>query len=144
METQLPANVLTCTQCGGELHPDEGQIFVTCPFCSSTVYIDKSRVVFHWYVAPTLDASQAQAALRRWMTGSQTVKDLDEKSQIGAPGFEYFPLWVFKLRGLNPSLSEPLSARETDRLNQNTLRAVEYIILQDDYRKVMAQGAAAP
>jgi hypothetical protein len=98
METQLPANVLTCTQCGGELHPDEGQIFLTCPFCSSTVYIDKSRVVFHWYLAPTLDPNQAQAALRRWMTSSQTVKDLDDKSQIGAPSFEYFPLWVFKLR----------------------------------------------
>jgi predicted RNA-binding Zn-ribbon protein involved in translation (DUF1610 family) len=99
METQLPANILSCTQCGGELHPDEGQIFITCPFCSSTVYIDKARVVFHWYVAPTLDAAQAQAALRRWMTGSHTVKDLDDKSEIGAPAFEYFPLWVFKLRG---------------------------------------------
>lgn len=55
-----------------------------------------------------------------------------------------FAAWVFKLRGLSPSLSEPLSSRETDRLNQNTLRAVEYIILQDDYRKVMAEGAAAP
>jgi hypothetical protein len=47
--------------------------------------------------------------------------------------------WAFKLRGLNPSSPEPLSERETDRLNQNTLRAVEYILLQDDYRKVMAQ-----
>lgn len=99
METQLPANILTCTQCGGELHPDEGQIFLTCPFCNSTVYIDKTRVVFHWYVAPTLDAAQAQSALRRWMSGSQTVKDLDEKSQIETPAFEYFPLWFFKLRG---------------------------------------------
>jgi hypothetical protein len=54
-----------------------------------------------------------------------------------------FAAWAFKLRGLNPSASQPLSARETDRLNQNTLRAVEYILLQDDYRKAMAQGVAA-
>lgn len=52
-----------------------------------------------------------------------------------------FAAWTFKLRGLNPSLSEPLSARETDRLNQNTLRAIEYILLQEDYRRTMAQGA---
>ncbi len=87
---------LTCTQCGGELHPDEGQVFLTCPFCGATVYLDKSRVVFHWYVAPTLDADQAAAALRRWMSGSETVKDLDAKSQISGQAFRYFPLWYFR------------------------------------------------
>jgi hypothetical protein len=98
METQLPANVLLCTQCGGELHPDEGQIFLTCPYCSSTVYIDKSRVVFHWYVAPTLDQDKALGALRRWMSGSRTVKDLDRKSQVTSVSFEYFPLWYLKVQ----------------------------------------------
>ena len=85
METNLPQNVLNCTQCGGELHPDEGQLFLVCPFCSSAVYLDKSRVVFHWYLAPTIDEGKAAAALRRWMAGNQTVKDLDEKAQIGKP-----------------------------------------------------------
>ena len=65
---------INCSQCGGELHPDEGQIFLTCPYCGATVYLDKSRVVFHWYVAPTLNDQDAVAALYRWMSGSQTVK----------------------------------------------------------------------
>lgn len=80
---------------------------------------------------------------------------LIERLQIGVPPNELgnpldpvtvdyrsalFAAWSFKLCGLNPSSSEPLSARETDRLNQNTLRAVEYILLQDDYRKAMALG----
>lgn len=98
MENKLPANVLTCTQCGGELHPDEGQIFLTCPFCSSTVYIDKARVVFHWYLAPTLDETKARGALARWMAGNQTVKDLDRKARIGEAAFQYFPMWYFKRR----------------------------------------------
>lgn len=98
METQPEVNILLCSQCGGELHPDEGQIFLTCPFCGSTVYIDKSRVVFHWYVAPTLNRDLALGALRRWMTGSQTVKDLDDKSQVTEIAFQYFPMWYFKLR----------------------------------------------
>jgi predicted RNA-binding Zn-ribbon protein involved in translation (DUF1610 family) len=80
METKPPEDALTCAQCGGELHPDEGQIFLTCPFCSSTVYIDKRRVVFHWYLAPTLDEAKARGALSRWMAGNQTVKDLDRKA----------------------------------------------------------------
>lgn len=98
METGLPENVLTCTQCGGELHPDEGQIFLTCPFCSSTVYIDKARVVFHWYLAPTLDEAKARGALSRWMAGNQTVKDLDRKSHVTEVAFQFFPMWYFKQR----------------------------------------------
>lgn len=96
METQISGQEVHCTQCGGELHPDEGQIFLVCPYCSAAVYLDKSRVVFHWYVAPTLDEGKAQSALRRWMAGNQTVKDLDKKSVISESAFEYFPVWYFK------------------------------------------------
>lgn len=96
MASPAPATALHCAQCGGELHPDEGQVFLTCPFCSSTVYLDKSQVVFHWYLAATLNESQAQAALKRWMAGSQTVKDLDQKARLVESSFEYFPLWYFR------------------------------------------------
>jgi predicted RNA-binding Zn-ribbon protein involved in translation (DUF1610 family) len=98
MQPVLPSTTLNCTQCGGELHPAEGQIFLTCPYCASTVYLDRSRVVFHWYIAPTLDEPKAQGMLRRWMAGNQTVKDLDTKASIRGASFEYFPLWYFKLR----------------------------------------------
>ena len=96
MEPALPENNLACTQCGGVLHPDEGQIFLNCPYCGAAVYLDKSQVVFHWYLASTLDEEGARAALRRWMAGSQTVKDLDQKARITACTFEYFPIWYFK------------------------------------------------
>jgi DNA-directed RNA polymerase subunit RPC12/RpoP len=96
MENVAPQTVVTCSQCGGELHPDEGQMFLTCPYCSSTVYLDKSQVVFHWYLAPTLDEQAARGALRRWMAGNQTVKDLDQKAIITGSEFVYFPMWYFK------------------------------------------------
>jgi predicted RNA-binding Zn-ribbon protein involved in translation (DUF1610 family) len=98
METPLVQNLLTCTQCGGELHADEGQIFLTCPFCGSSVYLDKSRVVFHWYIAPTLDEGEARASLARWMASDETVKDLDQKSSLTETIFEFFPMWYFKRR----------------------------------------------
>ena len=87
---------ITCSQCGGELHPDEGQLFLSCPYCGATVYLDRSRVVFHWYVASTLKDQDAVAALYRWMSGSQTVKDLDKKAKVVGQSFEYFPVWYFK------------------------------------------------
>jgi hypothetical protein len=106
METPESVNSITqllCPQCGGELHPDEGQIFLDCPYCGSTVFIDKARVIFHWYLAPTLDEAQAGGALRRWMAGNQTVKDLDKKSTITQVTFEYFPVWYLKRRQPNGS-----------------------------------------
>jgi hypothetical protein len=101
-----PENVVSCAQCGGELHPDEGQIFVICPYCSSTVYLDKSQVVFHWYLAPTLDEQKARRALASWMAGNQTVKDLDKKASVLGGSFEYFPVWYFKRR--SPSRQEEI------------------------------------
>lgn len=94
----LPSHVPTCTQCGGELHPDEGQIFVTCPYCAATVFLDRSQVVFHWYLASTMRQEEAEGALKRWMAGNQTVKDLDRKATIITSSFEYFPVWYFKIR----------------------------------------------
>jgi DNA-directed RNA polymerase subunit RPC12/RpoP len=101
MSASQPASSFFCTQCGGELHPDEGQIFVNCPYCESTVFLDKSQVVFHWYLASTLDHEKARGSLARWMAGNQTVKDLDKKSQINDQDFRYFPIWFFKSRSID-------------------------------------------
>ncbi|MCS7248687.1 MAG: hypothetical protein NZ840_10655 [Anaerolineales bacterium] len=98
MESLTPATIVSCSQCGGDLHPDAGQIFLTCPYCGSTVFLDKSQVVFHWYVAPTLDETRARGALARWMAGNQTVKDLDRKARVTEVTFSYFPMWLFKRR----------------------------------------------
>lgn len=107
-----PATSLNCTQCGGELHPETGQTFLTCPYCSATVYLDKARVVFHWSVAPTLDESGAAAALFRWMSGNETVKDLDKKSTVAGSEFRYFPLWYFRWDqdGREETLLQPAAA----------------------------------
>lgn len=120
------ANVLTCTQCGGELRPDEGQSFLTCPYCSSTVYVDKAQVVFHWYLAPTLDENKARFSLARWMSGNQTVKDLDKKSRLVGTSFEYFPLWYFKRRaatGKEEILLETAAATSISELKSLKLPA---------------------
>ena len=126
MESPLPANILTCTQCGGELHPDEGQLFLTCPYCSSTVYLDKSKVVFHWYLAPTLDEAEARGALARWMAGNQTVKDLDRKARLVSSSFEYFPAWYFKLNngsGQEKIILQPAAATSVSEIRQVKLPA---------------------
>jgi DNA-directed RNA polymerase subunit RPC12/RpoP len=118
-------SIFNCTQCGGELHPDEGQLFITCPYCSSTVYMDKSRVVFHWVLAPTLTEQQAAASLARWMAGSATVKDLDKKSKILGQEFQYFPVWFFKVKNGDKEqvYLEPAAATSVTELRSLNLPA---------------------
>jgi predicted RNA-binding Zn-ribbon protein involved in translation (DUF1610 family) len=125
MTSPLPDTVLNCTQCGGELHPDEGQIFLSCPYCGATVFLDKSRVVFHWYLAPTINETQAREALARWMAGSQTVKDLDKKSQVVSQAFQYFPMWYFKrnVQGRDQIELQPAAATSVTELRQLPLSA---------------------
>jgi predicted RNA-binding Zn-ribbon protein involved in translation (DUF1610 family) len=126
MDATAPKTVLHCTQCGGELHPDEGQIFLICPFCGAAVYVDKARVLFHWYLAPTLNEQDANGSLRRWMAGNQTVKDLDQKASMQGSAFEYFPLWYFKHRqksGREDILYEPAAATSVSELRRLNLPA---------------------
>jgi len=119
------ATVFNCTQCGGDLHPDEGQFFITCPYCNSTVYLDKARAVFHWRLAPTLDNQAAAAALARWMAGNDTVKDLDKKSRILGQTFTYFPVWYFKVKiaGKEQIFLEPAAATSVTELRTLNLPA---------------------
>ncbi len=125
MASPILPDTIQCSQCGGELHPDEGQTFVTCPFCSSTVYLDKSQVVFHWYLAPTLDEAQARSALARWMAGNDTVKDLDRKSRLVEESFQYFPFWYFKYSsaGRDRIVLEPAAAISVTELRHLRLPA---------------------
>jgi hypothetical protein len=143
----IPAAVTsTCSQCGGELHPDEGQVFLTCPYCSATVYLDKSRVVFHWYLAPTLNEQQALGSLNRWMAGNQTVKDLDQKARIVSQTFQFFPVWYFKIRqdgGQDRIDLEPAAATSITELRRLSLPAGD-LRKVDAFIEAQAQAPTVP
>ncbi|OJX40874.1 MAG: hypothetical protein BGO78_12430 [Chloroflexi bacterium 44-23] len=87
-----------CNQCGTQVQPYEGQVFITCPFCDSSIYIDENQVVFHYYVSPALDADGANAALFRWMSDSHSVKDLDQQARRLSTEFLFLPIWYFRVK----------------------------------------------
>jgi hypothetical protein len=121
----LPKAEVNCAQCGGVLHPDEGQVFLTCPYCGSAVFLDKSKVVFHWSLTSTVTPEAAAANLRRWMAGNQTVKDLDRKSRVTGSSFQYFPMWYAKARvkGKEGIYLEPAAATSVSELKSLTIPA---------------------
>lgn len=124
MSDFVATNVL-CYQCGGLLAIETGSQFVTCSFCQATNFVDKGRAVFHYVVRATVNEESAVAALRRWMAGNATVKDLDKKAQIARPVFELFPMWLIRVKreGQEKVLLQPAAALSVSELKQMTIPA---------------------
>jgi DNA-directed RNA polymerase subunit RPC12/RpoP len=95
---------IKCPQCGGDVKVTEGETFLTCEYCSSAIYIDKSKVVFHYMLKPTIDEAGAGASLRRWMAGSSTAKGLENEARMTKTEFIYFPIWYFKIKQADKEL----------------------------------------
>lgn len=89
---------IKCTQCGADVSVLQDETFIECPYCSSALYLDKSKVVFHYVIANNFKPNEAEGNLKRWMAGNHTVKDLDKKAQIAKTSFYYFPVWYFKTK----------------------------------------------
>jgi DNA-directed RNA polymerase subunit RPC12/RpoP len=87
---------IKCTQCGADVNVQQDETFIECPFCSSALFLDKSKVVFHYVIANNFKPNEAEGNLKRWMAGNHTVKDLDKKAQMAKTSFYYFPVWYFK------------------------------------------------
>lgn len=87
---------IQCPQCGGESPLPAGRELVRCPFCSATLFVDRSAVVSHYSLPTLLDRDEATAALRRWMAGNETVKGLDRESQVENIEPLTFPMWLFR------------------------------------------------
>ncbi len=87
---------VVCTQCGGETELTTGHRFVTCVFCGTSLFVDRAEVVYHYRLPPLLDRDDAVAALRRWMAGNDTVKDLDRQAEIEDLEAISFPVWLFR------------------------------------------------
>ncbi len=91
-------NRLACPQCGGENALPSGERLLACAFCGATLFVDRSGLVSHYRLPRLLDRERAAAALRRWMAGNETVKDLDTKSTVEEVAPVSFPMWLFRVR----------------------------------------------
>lgn len=117
---------INCHQCGAPLPVEQGRQFVTCEFCGAENFVDKSGAVLHYVVRDTIGVESAQAALRRWMGGNQTVKDLDQKARISSATFQLFPMWLIRTRSETREervILEPAAALFVTELRDLTIPA---------------------
>jgi len=89
---------LRCPQCGGENPLPSGARLLRCQFCDAALFVDRSGLVSHYRLPRMVDRRQAAEALRRWMAGNDTVKDLDKKAENVVVTPVSFPVWMFRRR----------------------------------------------
>ena len=121
------ATQILCYQCSAPLPVEQGMQLVICDFCEATNAVDKSRVVLTFAVRQTLREDQARAALRRWMAGNATVKDLDRKASIESLTLQRFPLWQVRavVAGVEKVYLEPAAATSIPEVKQLTIPAAD-------------------
>lgn len=137
-------SAVLCSQCGGKNEVPTGQRFVTCVFCDSTLFVDRAQVVFHYRLPPLLAAEEATAALRRWMAGNDTVKDLDRKAKIEDLEAISFPVWLFRTAesGAERVYIEPAAPTPIPQVAELSIpagRLEPYRPEDDDMRVIEAQ-----
>ena len=136
------ANPIHCQQCAAPLSVEQGSQFVTCQYCSTTNFVDKSRAVFHYAVRETVNQEEAVSSLRRWMAGNDTVKHLDQKSQIETSEFHYFPMWQVKVKqgDAEKLFLEPAAALSVSEYKNLTIPASDL----EPYDHALDETAIAP
>mgnify|MGYP002713050035 CR=1 FL=1 len=109
----LPSQTqILCQQCTAVLPVEQGALIVVCEFCGASNAVDKSEVVLHFAARDTLREDDAASALRRWMGGNDTVKNLDKKARIERSQFQMWPMWQVRatLKGKEKVLLKPAAA----------------------------------
>lgn len=143
MNSALPpeTNIL-CQQCTAVLPVEQGSLIAVCEFCGASNAVDKSEVVLHFAARETLREPDAAAALRRWMGGNATVKNLDSKAQIGQPDFQLWPMWQIRAAVNNGEkvFLKPAAAMRVLDITQMTIPAAD--LEPFDYE--MTAAAIAP
>ena len=112
------SNSIRCPKCGAENPLSSGVRVMRCAFCDAALYVDRAGVVAHYLLPRLLSAEDAAAALRRWMAGNETVKDLDAKATLGSMQPISFPMWFFRFDagGHEETLVEPAAATPVPQL----------------------------
>lgn len=125
MSEATAAPPLRCPQCGGENVLPSGERLLPCAFCGASLYVDRSGLVSHYRLPRLLDRAAAEQAVRRWMAGNDTVKNLDEKASDLALVPLRFPLWMFRCRqgGGETVLARPAAATPEPALADLTVPA---------------------
>ncbi|MEM1514383.1 MAG: zinc ribbon domain-containing protein [Candidatus Thermoplasmatota archaeon] len=127
---------IKCQKCGASIDIEPGEKFVKCEYCSSQMYIDKSRVGFFYIVEIKIDENEARGIFKRWSAGSAMAKDLENSAKILKIIPQYFPLYMFKrdVDGKEVIYFEPAKSTSLPGMHALKIPAGDIKIFDQNYK----------
>jgi len=110
---------IDCTQCGAELNPHKHEIFYSCPYCESTLFIQKGRSVQNFFVPRRVTVRDLTSILSTWLAQNELNEDI---SVVSRSPF-YFPFWYFQFGGAENHLV-PANSSEVEEVKRIDLPPV--------------------
>ncbi|MDD4128070.1 MAG: hypothetical protein PHV39_10405, partial [Methanomicrobium sp.] len=89
-----------CPKCGAQVNVGTGIHFINCKYCGTTVFVDRSGVMFYYVLPFFIDNEKAKGIFRRWTANPQADKELESKAKVTGIEKQYFPVYQFR-RDLN-------------------------------------------
>jgi predicted RNA-binding Zn-ribbon protein involved in translation (DUF1610 family) len=118
---------IECTQCGAELSPHKDEVFYNCPYCSSTLYIQRGRSLQHYFVSARVGRKDTRSILATWLGGSE----LNEEINIVSAEHFFFPFWYFQFGGEENHLT-PANTSEVEEISAIKLPPVNLLPFETD------------
>ncbi|WP_317137470.1 MntP/YtaF family protein [Methanochimaera problematica] len=78
------------------MNVDTGIHFLKCKYCDTTVFVDRSGIMFYYALPFFIDDEKAKGVFRRWTANAQVDKELETKGKILSIDKQYFPVYQFK------------------------------------------------
>lgn len=114
---------------------EAGTKFVTCGYCGSQIFIDRSGAGFYYIIPFQVDEGGAVGIFKRWAAGPTKAKDLDQRAQLAGAKRAYFPVYQFKrdVGGKEVVLVEPAGSTTLPGLHELKVPAGDLRIFDAKY-----------
>ncbi|MBN1573126.1 MAG: hypothetical protein JW984_08020 [Deltaproteobacteria bacterium] len=81
--------ILTCSQCGAKIKIDQFKRFLTCPYCKSSLVVERDRTVECYVLRHGRNDIWVRGVIRGWFKRTGVEEDVEE-IRID---FKLFPVW---------------------------------------------------
>lgn len=81
-----------CSQCGAEFKVKPNEKFFSCGYCGSSLYLDISKIIFHYYLSPKIEESDLKLILSSFLQRGNLKRTIEIKKKE----IFYFPFWLLR------------------------------------------------
>jgi hypothetical protein len=91
---------INCTQCGAPVQIREGEGFLRCGYCDSSLYVDLDSLCLHFYIKPMIGKEKLPGILGRWLQSMEVKGD----PALRKTRYLFFPFWSVSGKGMTSLL----------------------------------------